>query len=181
MNPKDRVTTLAEVFKRKVSPGPSSYKTEEKKLKLMKSEVSVKVEKAEYLSKFAEIAESKKSVPLNFQMTALEKTKVKPRYTTIDKGVPRFKPDKAEKHPNPASYKPLDSFKKAVLPNKERGNQPAWSGPSNYKEGFKPKVSVFIENIHKYKRGIPGAVPSKRNYDDYKKLSPSPSLKKCRH
>jgi len=28
MNPKDRVTTLAELFKRKPSPGPSSYKSE---------------------------------------------------------------------------------------------------------------------------------------------------------
>ena len=106
--------------------------------------------------------------------------KSKPRYTTVEKNIPRLKPEKKSDAPNPGTYKPLDSFKKAVVPNSERG-YPAWAGPSNYKEGFKPKVSVFVENIHKYKRGIPGAIPAKRDYSDYKKLSQSPSLRKVRH
>lgn len=64
------------------------------------------------------MAENKKGVPLNFPAKeTLHLVKTKPRYTTVEKNIPRLKIEKKNDVPNPATYKPLDSFKKAIEPN----------------------------------------------------------------
>jgi hypothetical protein len=132
------------------------------------------------MSIFQETADNKKGIPMNFHNTPIEKLKTKPRYTVIEAKLARLPEKKKVTAPDPTTYKQMEAFKKAVVPNSEKG-YPAWSGPSNYKEGFKPKVSIFVENVHKFKRHMPPAISPKRNYADYKMLSKSPSLAKCRH
>lgn len=120
MATKDRVTTQAEIFKGKPTPGPSHFKCEAAAMKYngMSAPYSPKINKAEHLSMFADIAESKKGNPMNFPAKeTVQLIKPKPRYTSVEKNIPRLPVTKKVDHPNPATYKAQDSYKKAVLKN----------------------------------------------------------------